>query len=81
MADLATAAPAVAPVEPGRGRLVVAAVWVFVGVVFVIALVATGSPLRDVALWLVTVLLGVLLPGIVVVRAVRPVTCRRPATR
>lgn len=48
--------------------------WLLVGAVFAAALVVTGSPALDVARWLGVVLVGVLLPGFALVRAVRPGT-------
>lgn len=42
-----------------------------VGLLWSWALVATGSPLRDVVVWLGTVFLGIMAPGFVVVRSCR----------
>jgi hypothetical protein len=47
------------------------AVVVVVVVAYVVALVSTGSPLGGVLAWLLSVFLGLLLPGFAVVRAVR----------
>lgn len=55
-----------------RLRFLVPLVWVVVGVTWLVALVVTGSPLGDVVTWAGVVVAGVLLPGVAVVRAVRP---------
>jgi hypothetical protein len=75
--DLATASPATPATGRERRRperWLVPTMWLLVGAVLVTALIVTGSPALDVARWLGVVLVGVLLPGFVVVRAVRPGT-------
>ncbi|MCU1685450.1 MAG: hypothetical protein JWQ81_6189 [Amycolatopsis sp.] len=69
----ATLRSAEPPVEPtAQSRPWVPALWTGVGLVWAFALVVTGSPLGDVVLWFVAAVLGVLLPGVALVRAVRP---------
>jgi len=46
--------------------------WAGTGLAWLAALVLTGSAVQDVLLWLASVVLGVLLPGVALVRAVRP---------
>jgi hypothetical protein len=54
-----------------REPVLVSLVWVAIGVTWLIALVVTGSPLADVAKWVGVVVIGVLLPGVALVRAAR----------
>ncbi|WP_216215792.1 hypothetical protein [Amycolatopsis aidingensis] len=55
-------------------RLLVPGAWTIVVIGWIAALLTTGSAAGDVALWLLAIGLGVLLPGVALVRAVRPGT-------
>ncbi|WP_156144151.1 hypothetical protein [Sinomonas humi] len=61
------------PQQSRRGRFPVSATaWLLLAAVWFAVLVATGSPALDTARWVVACVLAVLLPGIALVRAVRP---------
>ena len=61
-----------APVRPATSTRWTPILWAGTGLTWLAALIATGSAAGDVALWVAGIGLGVLLPGVALVRAVRP---------
>ncbi len=61
-----------APARPATRTRWIPLAWAGTGLAWLAALVLTGSAVQDVALWVVSAGLGVLLPGVALVRAVRP---------
>ncbi len=71
--DMSAAATTPLPVITGRrSHPWVWLAWTVVGATWLVTVVVTGSPVRDVLAWLAMIALGVLLPGVALVRAVRP---------